>query len=228
MEPTMQQTKQTSQPSPSHRRKRVIETAQRLIGKTGYHGVTMRDLARESGVSIPTLYKLFGDKKHLLDAAVGAGMSEMILGRCESRGVRRYLALLEGLACSIGCRPDYIGSLVQSLHDHWHSWERFAPLASKLLAELEAALREMREAGELVDWADPGALADRVAGYCVSTLMAWHGGHIEESRVAPTLVYGGASMVMGFSLGGSSAVLANEVRQRQPFVQRFPRSNRST
>ena len=40
------------------RKRRILEVARQLIAKHGYDGVTMRDLAEKSLVSVPTLYNL--------------------------------------------------------------------------------------------------------------------------------------------------------------------------
>jgi len=40
------------------RRERILETARGLIESRGYEGLTMRDLAGSSGVTVPTVYNL--------------------------------------------------------------------------------------------------------------------------------------------------------------------------
>ena len=52
------------------RRQRILEVARLLMADRGYDGVTMRELAEKSLVSVPTLYNLFGGKNKLLFAAV--------------------------------------------------------------------------------------------------------------------------------------------------------------
>ncbi len=50
----------------AERRARILAAARELIAERGYDGITMRDLARASRVSVPTLYDLFGGKQALL------------------------------------------------------------------------------------------------------------------------------------------------------------------
>ena len=44
----------------------VVETTHRLLLERGYAGVAMADVAAESGVSVPLLYKVFGPKPQLV------------------------------------------------------------------------------------------------------------------------------------------------------------------
>ena len=52
------------------RREDILSAARKLISEHGYEGVTMRDLARESGVAPKTLYHQFENKEKLLRTAV--------------------------------------------------------------------------------------------------------------------------------------------------------------
>ncbi len=52
------------------RRENILAAARELIAERGYEGVTMRDLAKASGVAPKTLYHQFENKEKLLRAAV--------------------------------------------------------------------------------------------------------------------------------------------------------------
>lgn len=57
-----------------HRRRVVVECAQRLFLERGFAGTTMGDVAGASGVSVQNVYKVFGNKvglaKAVFDAAI--------------------------------------------------------------------------------------------------------------------------------------------------------------
>ena len=57
-------------PRQQKRRENIMQTARTLIAERGYEGVTMRDLAAESGVATKTLYLQYGNKENLLTTAV--------------------------------------------------------------------------------------------------------------------------------------------------------------
>lgn len=45
---------------------RIIHSAVRLFARTGYDGMSMRDLAKESGVGLSSIYHFFSDKDDML------------------------------------------------------------------------------------------------------------------------------------------------------------------
>ena len=83
----------------AERRARILVSARRLIAERGFDGMTMRELAAASRVSVPTLYNLFGGKHALLvgeleetftrvdasmRAARGDGFVERMIAGCEA------------------------------------------------------------------------------------------------------------------------------------------------
>ncbi|HVX17753.1 MAG TPA: TetR family transcriptional regulator [Acidimicrobiales bacterium] len=52
------------------RRQRVVEAALALAADGGYDAVQMRDVGREAGVALGTIYRYFSSKDHLLAAAL--------------------------------------------------------------------------------------------------------------------------------------------------------------
>ena len=65
-------------------RRRIVDTARRLIGKNGYDGTTIAGIANEAGVATQTVYAIFGSKqgilKALIDRAIyGLDYEELVL-----------------------------------------------------------------------------------------------------------------------------------------------------
>src|SRR5438876_6198656 len=65
-------TKQPTESKPTRRRMRaperraqLLEVARRVFGNSGFHGVSMDDVAKEAGVTKPILYDHFPSKKEL-------------------------------------------------------------------------------------------------------------------------------------------------------------------
>ncbi|MDI3312848.1 MAG: TetR/AcrR family transcriptional regulator [Mycobacterium sp.] len=54
----------------SSRRRQVLDAAVKLMGKTGFHRMSMQDLASEANVSVGLIYKYFGGKEDLLLATI--------------------------------------------------------------------------------------------------------------------------------------------------------------
>jgi AcrR family transcriptional regulator len=56
--------------SGAERRAAVVETACRIFAKSSYHGSTTAQIARETGVTEPVLYRHFASKRALYLAAL--------------------------------------------------------------------------------------------------------------------------------------------------------------
>ena len=57
---------------PSHARQQIVAASHRLFLEQGYHGTTMRQIARESGMALGSLYNSFPGKEELFDAVFDA------------------------------------------------------------------------------------------------------------------------------------------------------------
>jgi TetR/AcrR family transcriptional regulator, cholesterol catabolism regulator len=55
-------------PNQAARRQRVIDAAMKLASEGGYDAVQMRDVGKEAGVALGTIYRYFASKDHLLAA----------------------------------------------------------------------------------------------------------------------------------------------------------------
>jgi AcrR family transcriptional regulator len=57
--------------SSEERRQAVLEAASRVFSRSSYRGATTAEIARESGISEPILYRHFGSKRDLYIACLG-------------------------------------------------------------------------------------------------------------------------------------------------------------
>jgi Bacterial regulatory proteins, tetR family len=55
-------------------RSRIIEGAKAVFEARGYEGARIEDIASEAGVAVPTVYKVFANKRNLLKASVEAAI----------------------------------------------------------------------------------------------------------------------------------------------------------
>lgn len=83
--------------APDSTRTRIQQEAARLFVASGYHGVSMREVAEAVGVTKPALYHHYADKEALflamLDGAL-AGLSRLIKHASAQQGVRAQLQTL--------------------------------------------------------------------------------------------------------------------------------------
>ena len=59
-------------------RTRIVTAAARIIAERGRDAATTRAVAQAAGVQAPTIYRLFGDKRGLLDAVAAHGVARYV------------------------------------------------------------------------------------------------------------------------------------------------------
>ena len=68
-------------------REHLIETAARLIGKSGYAGTTLEEVVREAGLTRGAVYHHFKDKRALFEAVIDRALRELVFA-LEKRAVK--------------------------------------------------------------------------------------------------------------------------------------------
>lgn len=66
---------------PDGQRERVLDAAITLLTREGRDALTTRSVAAAAGIQAPTLYRLFGDKRGLLDAVATYGYQTYLRGK---------------------------------------------------------------------------------------------------------------------------------------------------
>src|SRR5262245_2716647 len=78
-------------------RDRIVNAALRVFGDRGFHGATMQDVVRESGLSVGAIYTWFKSKDDLFiaacDLASGRGFGELAVRLGSGRTVAEKLAI---------------------------------------------------------------------------------------------------------------------------------------
>ncbi|SMB92643.1 TetR/AcrR family transcriptional regulator [Deinococcus hopiensis] len=86
-------------PTPDPTRVRILTEAARLFVASGYHGVSMREVAAAVGVTKPALYHHYADKEALFLAMLEgtlAGLARLVAHAQTQSGVRAQLQTLVG------------------------------------------------------------------------------------------------------------------------------------
>ncbi|GAB0114321.1 TetR/AcrR family transcriptional regulator [Acidisoma sp. C75] len=102
-------------------RERILEAATSLIATGGLAALTTRAVAARAGVQAPTLYRLFGEKRGLLDAVAEYGLAAFIAQKA-----------------SAAPHPDP----VQDLRDAWDAYVAFGlsnPAVFAIMNDIDSA-----------------------------------------------------------------------------------------
>jgi len=200
------------------RKRRILEVARRLIAEHGYQGVTMRELANESLVSVPTLYNLFGGKNELLFAAVEAYFINL-LGSGDREGTQEGLpgiiALAEGICRETVRHAAYTRSLMRFMGGPADIGGLHEFVARELTNELVAALEQMQRKRQLAPWADVRVLGHRLAGQITITTFEWARDQLSDEGFRGAVLYGTGVLLLGVARGSAANQLERLVRKFQ-------------
>ncbi|EPK4108062.1 TetR/AcrR family transcriptional regulator [Klebsiella pneumoniae] len=75
------------------RRAEIVVAAQKCFAEKGLHGASVADIAREAGLSVGQLYRIFASKEAIVSEIVNARVGEMI---DENHNLARKAAVLAG------------------------------------------------------------------------------------------------------------------------------------
>lgn len=172
-------------PKTSDSRIHVLAAAIPLFAQHGYSGVSMRDIARASGIQAASLYHHFPDKQTLyLDAMAQAfenkaeGFSRALSQSGSAE--QRLTALVRSFTQMMGKDPDFCALLQRELLDGDEA--RLKQLAEQVFKQAFVAIRELAE--ELV----PGCDSHMVA-ISIASLILYH---LETAPIRPFLPGGKA------------------------------------
>ena len=134
------------------RRQQILEAARRLIESQGYEGLTMRNLAVESGVSVPTLYNLVGNKEQVFFAAV-EDQTRAFVSSLERAG-GDLIGVIETAVRQLVRRPRYYRALLLVLAHSERAGSARRHVGRAIAEQIAASLAELADAGRLAEWVD--------------------------------------------------------------------------
>ena len=202
----------------AERTERILATARKLIAEKGYEGIKMRELARESRVSVPTIYNLCGDKDQVLARAVEGQFSMLLraLGDSQkSQGVDRVINIVEGCAREMVRISNYSHAVLSVFVESGQTSGVSELIASGLTDGIEDALREMRQKRQLAQWVDERALAEQIAGHVILCAIQWQANYLSDKALPAAMVYGTAVTLLGVARGVSAKMLEERARKVQ-------------
>ena len=95
---------------PGSMKAEILDTARKLFGEYGYHGVTTRMIAKAVGIDVSTLYYHWGEKQDLYEAVLTDLNDEIRSKLGEIERLVRDRPLDYRLAAAIDIMCDYLFS----------------------------------------------------------------------------------------------------------------------
>ncbi|MEA3471336.1 MAG: TetR/AcrR family transcriptional regulator, partial [Thermodesulfobacteriota bacterium] len=93
---------------PESMKGKILAVARRMFGEYGFHGTTMRMLAKEVGIDISTLHYHWGEKKDLYEAVIIDINNDLRNELIEVEAVIHGRPLKERVAIGIDMMTDYL------------------------------------------------------------------------------------------------------------------------
>jgi AcrR family transcriptional regulator len=213
----------------AERRQRILAAAREIIAGRGYEALTMRELARASRVTVPTLYNLIGGKQAVLAAAVEeqtARFVERIERRDGASPAVQLLSVIDACVGELLRLPAYYRTLLHLLYGSNAAAGVRARVDRALGAELGFALRALAQSGELAAWADERALLMSLRSQLGASALRWAGGDLADDAFRASATYEACLTLLGVTTGRSHAALARAARAAQPSVGATTRRRR--
>jgi AcrR family transcriptional regulator len=104
----METTLEKARKDPESMKAKILAVARRMFGEYGFHGTTMRMLAREVGIDISTLHYHWGEKKDLYEAVIIDINNDLREKLIEVEEVIHGRPLKERVAIGIDMMLDYL------------------------------------------------------------------------------------------------------------------------
>ncbi len=211
----------------SERRARILKAARRVVARSGYDGLTMRDLAEAARVSVPTLYNLFGGKDAILAAAMAESV-ERISGLVVPPGTtffgRAQLGFDAGMAM-IADAPDFYRRLIPLFMTSAEARPIRARTELGFHALMTANLTAARDAGELVAWAEPRVVAGHMWAQYMAAFLHWGVGECDLDGFRTIALSGICHVLLGVTRGRFAEEVEACARSIAPHIAALTEGN---
>lgn len=162
----------------SDRLDRILAAASNLLQKGGLDALTMRDLARDSGVSPVTLYNRFGGKDHIVSLIVMKSFERNV--DLEDAQLRKggspfdhLLTLIGRLEHELRDKRAFAQALMVLHFKHDGDREIANTVYGMLRKRVHEVIRDMALMGELLPWAPAERISNELSDRILGTSFRW-------------------------------------------------------
>lgn len=182
----------------------ITAAVRKILAEKGYDGLTFDAIAREAGVSRPTLYRRWPNKARLLEDFAYAGEDRLPTAVATANLRAAIMAILRQVAdyyMAPWMRPATLGILASGVSDDPFppSAARTAEIAAR--TALASLVEDAKAKGMMRKDVDAEALYDLVIGSVLYRTLFSHHGVIDDDRLACLLDI----ILDGIAVGGDAA-----------------------
>jgi AcrR family transcriptional regulator len=200
------------------RRERILEAAREIIADRGYEGLTMRELAAASRVTVPTVYNLIGGKDAVLFAAVEGQTERFVRAIESSRGgspAAGAIAVVDASVRELLRLPRYYRTLLRLLYTSEAAEAVSREVNRALSHQFARGIEALDEAGDLATWIDRKALADRLGAHLGLASLQWAAGAYSAETLRAVALFDASTTLLGVTQGASQRELQRVAARAQ-------------
>ncbi len=203
------------------RRQQILEAARGLIESSGYEELTMRSLALESGVTVPTIYNLIGNKQQVLFEAV-EDQTTSFVSSLERKGVD-LVTTIEVTVRQLVRRPRYYRALLLVLAHSDRADPARRHVGRAIDRQIAKSLTDLAESGALVEWAHLETLTQRLRAQLDMASLEWARGSLTTTSFRAAALVDLATTMLGLTSGADRESFERIIREHQVDAMRRPR-----
>ena len=208
------------------RRRHIVDTRREELLRRGPDRIAMRTLAKLCGVSVPTLYRTFGSKEALLAEAIQPLVdSTEMAGKLANARVQGHRRLIRILELWVEDTPE-LGPHRQHLIGVFMATPSGrASLARRYRADAETlgeVLDQMKELGELAEWADPRVVTRRLTAQAMLAAFETSGGSSHPGRWRDDF-FTTTALIMAGATEGEARIAFTRLAARHQHASERPR-----
>lgn len=201
------------------RRTVALAAARELLISDGVGGLSMRRLARSSGMAVNTLYALFGTRDGILEALVDETIRDRVAAMQAATGddadpIRRLRTMVGASVKHAILHSDNVKPMYRAAGELRDLRNRATGMGLGLFSE---RFRACLDAGRLRDDVEPGQLAEQLMVLVNHASLAWALGEIGDEELAARCDLALATVV-------ASAVTPNELDDIRAWLSEASRS----
>lgn len=187
------------------RRDHIIATTREMIGELGIEGITMRDLARRSGVVVGTLYNQFNSR----EAIIADALRQDFEGRYKPfpstmpPSERLEARITEASKAIAGPMRDYTRSVMFFYFHYNPNADLRSTIHDFVMEDISRIVQTIEDRAELQPWVNARAFADDIVTQLYALAAKWTQGYIPERQLKARLIQAAASSFIGISLGAT-------------------------
>lgn len=197
----------------AQRREQILEAARSVIERDGYAGLSMRSLATRSGVTVPTIYNLVGNKEAVLLAAVEE-QTAVFLTSLE-RAPRELSAVIEATVRHLTRRPRYYRALIVALSQSGNTDDARRLVSRAVERQILSCLARLHEQNSLEAWVETHTLTERLQAGLDAAALEWARGALTTAGFGAAALYSMALCMAGVSRGETAERFRELARRHQ-------------